>query len=70
MPIFEYICNKCSEEFERLVYTDTADMIVQCPKCSTKDIKKKFSLFGMRGVEKQTSSGCSSCSSGSCSTCK
>ncbi len=67
MPIYEYICNKCGEEFEKLVYGDTR---VKCPKCENEDIKKRFSLFGMSGVEKQTSSGCSSCSSGTCSTCK
>jgi putative FmdB family regulatory protein len=67
MPIYEYECNKCSEKFEKLVYGDTK---VKCPRCETEDIKKRFSLFGMSGVEKQTSSGCSSCTASTCSTCK
>jgi putative FmdB family regulatory protein len=70
MPIYEYICNKCSEEFEKLVFGKKA---VDCPKCSSKDIKKKMSSFGMSGVDKPfagESSGCTSCSKSSCSSCK
>ena len=67
MPIYEYACNKCGEEFEKLVF---GDQKVTCVKCKSKDIRKKFSVFGMSGVENPTSSGCSSCSSGSCSSCK
>ncbi len=69
MPIYEYICNACSEEFEKLVFGNKE---VDCPKCSSKDIKKKMSTFGMSGVEKPhagSSSGCSSCSKGTCSSC-
>ena len=66
MPIFEYKCNACGEDFEKLVYGSQA---IQCPKCSSKDIRKKFSRFGMSGVENPGSSGCSSCSSSSCSSC-
>jgi putative FmdB family regulatory protein len=67
MPVYEYICNKCGEEFEKLVFGDRE---VVCPACAAADVKKKLSVFGMSGVERQTSSGCSSCSSGSCSSCK
>jgi len=69
MPIYEYICNACNEEFEKLVF---GNKDVDCPKCSSRDIKKKMSTFGMSGVEKQSagsSSGCSSCSKGTCSSC-
>lgn len=70
MPIFEYKCNDCGEEFEELVSGQNPD--IACIKCNSKNINKKFSVFGMSGVEKQVSSGasCSSCSSSSCSTCK
>jgi putative FmdB family regulatory protein len=67
MPIFEYKCASCGLEFEKLVFGNAS---VLCPNCTSEEVVKKFSLFGMSGVEKQTSSGCSSCSSGSCSTCK
>lgn len=68
MPIFEYRCNDCGEDFEKLVFGSTP---VRCPKCNSRSVKKKFSTFGMRGVEIKGggSSGCGSCSSSSCSTC-
>lgn len=71
MPIYEYKCNDCPEEFEKLVMGSNRE--VACPKCNSKNVTKKFSLFGMSGVEKQAESsggsGCSSCSSSSCSSC-
>ncbi len=67
MPIYEYKCKKCGEEFEKLV---SGNQKVTCTKCNSKDVRKKFSVFGMSGVENPASSGCSSCSSGSCSSCK
>ncbi|HDH50692.1 MAG TPA: zinc ribbon domain-containing protein [Nitrospirae bacterium] len=69
MPIFEYTCQDCKNEFEKLVSGTNPE--VSCPKCSSKNTKKKFSVFGMGGGgEKQTSSsGCTSCSTSSCSTC-
>ena len=70
MPIYEYICQACNAEFEKLVFSTTK---VTCAKCGSPDIKKKLSVFGMSGVEKpfagSSGSGCSSCSSGSCSSC-
>jgi len=71
MPLYEYTCNKCGEEFEELV--TGSDNNISCPRCGTKDIKKKFSLFGMSGVQRPVTSagsGCSSCSASSCKTCK
>ena len=71
MPIFEYKCDKCSEEFEKLVMGSNTE--IECLKCGSKKATKKFSLFGMTGGEKPASSsggaGCSSCSSSSCSSC-
>ncbi|MBI5188933.1 MAG: zinc ribbon domain-containing protein [Nitrospirae bacterium] len=70
MPIYEYKCNNCSEDFERLIF---GNQKVNCPKCGSDDIKKKFSTFGMSGVEKPfagSSSSCTSCSKNTCSTCE
>jgi putative FmdB family regulatory protein len=71
MPIYEYRCNVCSEDFEKLVFGNRE---VNCPQCSSKDVKKKMSAFGMSGVGKpfagSSSAGCTSCSKGSCSSCK
>jgi putative FmdB family regulatory protein len=70
MPIYEYQCCSCNEEFEKLVFGNKE---VECPKCSSRDVRKKLSTFGMTGVEKPfagSSSGCASCSKGSCTSCK
>jgi putative FmdB family regulatory protein len=70
MPIYEYKCTQCNEEFEMLVF---GNKNVDCPKCMSPEVKKKLSVFGMSGVEKPfagSSSGCTSCSKGTCGSCK
>jgi putative FmdB family regulatory protein len=66
MPIFEYICQNCSHEFETLVFgRDKA----KCPKCESKKLSPQLSVFAMstKGVSAGTSSiaapsgGCGSC---------
>ena len=51
MPIFEYTCLDCKNEFEKLVSGSNPD--ISCPDCRSKNIKKKFSLFG-RGYREET----------------
>ena len=69
MPIFEYKCEPCGEEFELIVFPST---VIECPKCGNRDVKKKLSIFGMSGVENPGTgeSGCGPCSKSSCSSCK
>jgi putative FmdB family regulatory protein len=43
MPIFEFICKKCSEKFETLVLNDAER--VECPKCKNGEVSKQFSVF-------------------------
>lgn len=42
MPIREYRCELCGEEFESLVGTDE---IVFCPSCHSTDIQRMVSNF-------------------------
>ncbi|MBE0425189.1 MAG: zinc ribbon domain-containing protein [Nitrospirae bacterium] len=69
MPIFEYKCCSCGEDFEKLV---SGNPDINCPKCSSKDVKKKFSVFSATGTEKPLAgtSGCTSCTKTSCISCK
>lgn len=71
MPIYEYKCNKCANEFEVLVLGSNDE--VHCPKCQDADVSRLMSGFAHKseGAPMVSSSGggCSSCSGGSCSTC-
>jgi len=43
MPIFEYTCRSCDQQFETLVLS-TRDKI-SCPKCLGKQVDKQLSVF-------------------------
>jgi len=45
MPIYEYICLKCSNKFALLQSLYGAENKTECPKCSSKEVKKAFSSF-------------------------
>lgn len=76
MPIFEYECCNCCEQFERLVFR--SDEPVSCPKCDSSDVHRMMSVFGFKsGGDKGVASSrmgsgassCTGCAGGSCSTC-
>jgi len=74
MPIYEYHCEKCGEDFEYLVIGKTDP---ECTSCSSRKITRLMSTCGFvsKGNSGETvsssasTSACSSCSSGSCSSC-
>ena len=71
MPIYEYTCKKCAEEFEVLLMDRNEK--VSCPSCGARNPTKRFSVFAHKSDSKFSSSssgsGCSGCSSSSCSGC-
>ncbi len=72
MPIYEYNCENCGDDFECIVFR--TDEPVECPKCGNKGPKKKMSTFGFSTGDKlklpsSSGSGCSGCSSSNCSSC-
>ncbi len=66
MPIYEYRCTSCKEDFEILVMGDQNNL--HCPQCDGQDVTRKLSTFASHGTEKGGSS-CSGCSSKSCDSC-
>lgn len=74
MPIYEFHCPRCDEDFEELVRN--AKEKVVCPNCSCKKPTKRVSVFGFKSGNKYvsssegSSSSCSGCSSSSCAGCK
>ncbi|MFZ0448976.1 MAG: zinc ribbon domain-containing protein [Desulfatiglandaceae bacterium] len=71
MPIYEYRCEKCNEEFETIVFGNDED--VTCPHCNCGDVHRLMSACGFKSGNSYTpskgTSGCASCSSGNCSSC-
>ena len=74
MPIYEYNCENCGDDFECLVFR--TEELVECPTCGNKGPRKKMSTFGFSTGGKLklpsnggSGSGCSGCSSSNCSSC-
>lgn len=76
MPIYEYNCKDCNNDFEKIV-RDKSQSIV-CPKCGGSNIVKKYSVFGFcsktesgssKFVSSSGKSSCSVCSATSCASC-
>jgi len=67
MPIFEYVCGTCGQEFEELVFGLNGAGSVNCPECSSVEVKKKISLFASRGDGNSSASfsSAAACSTGS-----
>lgn len=72
MPIYEYKCEKCDNEFELILFGNEE---VICPSCGAKNPIKKISSFGFAVNGKYTPSStgsgpsCAGCSSSNCSSC-
>jgi len=69
MPIFEYHCTECDEDFEVLIFGNEE---VSCPTCKGNKIKKLLSAFSHKSDGEFSSShgsSCSTCSATTCSTC-
>jgi len=71
MPIYEFRCQDCEEEFETLILSPGEE--VRCPRCGGQKVKRQMSVcaFSSGGQFRSTasSSSCEGCSATSCSTC-
>jgi putative FmdB family regulatory protein len=70
MPIYEYICDDCKAQFEKLVFNKQQE--ISCPKCSGKKATLQLSVFSSTiagGSPKSftpSSGGGGSCCGGGC----
>jgi putative FmdB family regulatory protein len=64
MPIYEYICDSCSERFEKIVINKQQE--ITCPKCSGKKATIQLSVFATAGAGSSSSSGGFSGGGGGC----
>jgi putative FmdB family regulatory protein len=73
MPIYEYMCGKCNNEFEYLMLG--GDSTVSCPDCDGEKVERLMSACSFKSggggdfSPSTSSSSCSGCTSSNCSTC-
>ncbi len=74
MPIYEYHCEKCNQDFERLVFGDETPA---CSACDSTEVKRLMSACGFvsKGGGGETTrraaadASCGGCSATSCAGC-
>jgi putative FmdB family regulatory protein len=67
MPIFEFKCRKCRENFEVLFRSRDENLSVACPKCGSIKVERLMSAFaGKIGNTSAGGDGCGSCAATSC----
>ena len=74
MPIYEYECEECGEQFECLIFGDD---VPECCCCNSKKVNRMMSACGFvsKGSGGETvsqsagASACSGCAGTSCSSC-
>jgi putative FmdB family regulatory protein len=67
MPIFEFKCGKCRENFEVFFRSRDEKVAILCPKCGSKRAKRLMSTFaGKVGNTSAGGAGCGSCAATSC----
>lgn len=70
MPIYEYVCEDCQEQFEKIVMNKQQE--IACPKCASKKATIQLSVFsssaGSSGAKSSPSSsgGGGGCCGGGC----
>lgn len=50
MPVYEYHCETCGEDFDLFVRSATQRKEPECPRCGSAKVKKAVSLFGVGGA--------------------
>ena len=77
MPLYDFKCNECNNNFEDLVRNDE---IPACPACHSRNVVKKVSCcarykssgqptFGDSPSFSSVGGGCGGCSGGNCGSC-
>lgn len=72
MPVYEYRCKECGENFELFVRSVAKQnaprrgvgpdgTMPHCPKCGSPEVKKAISLFGVAGASGSSKTAAASC---------
>ncbi len=66
MPIYEYRCETCGNEYEELTRRGTRDDEVECPECGAHESHRVLSSFAVSGGSSGGYSAGSSGGGGGC----
>ncbi len=69
MPFYEYRCEGCGHDFDRLVRSMTAKVKVTCPSCGGNKAVQRLSVFSARTAPASSparGAQCGTCTDGSC----
>jgi putative FmdB family regulatory protein len=73
MPIYEYVCEACKNEFDLMRPMSEADSPAACEACGGRKLKRKLSLCYAqsdgKSVAGTSAPSCSGCAGGSCGSC-
>ncbi|HNS01561.1 MAG TPA: zinc ribbon domain-containing protein [Anaerolineae bacterium] len=61
MPIYEYQCTDCGDDFERFLRSMFSQEKITCPTCGSEQVKKAFSLFGATSSSSGSVSSAAAC---------
>lgn len=57
MPLYGFICDDCSDDFEELVMSSAKVDDVVCPSCGSRRVQRQLSLVAGLNSTSSTSSG-------------
>jgi putative FmdB family regulatory protein len=63
MPIYEYECQDCAGDFEKLVASGEE---VRCPDCGSTNVSRKIATFAAGSEESNDTASPGSCGTGGC----
>ncbi len=66
MPIYNYVCKECGENFDLLMGVTSERVEPKCRKCGSKNIEKILSSFSVGSSKGKPSSSGLSCPTGTC----
>lgn len=64
MPLYGFICDDCTENFEELVMSAGKMDDVACPSCGSHKVQRQLSIVAGLASTGSSSSSASSCSTG------
>ena len=61
MPVYEYVCSRCGQRFEKMMRFSELDRQPECPQCHSIETRKQISAFATQSAGGGYSASASSC---------